>query len=637
VSHPPTPGRRSAGLTFSAAAILVATALGSPATAAAAEGTIQNAGGPTAVAGSYIVVLSNNAVAQRNVATRAQNLVSQYGGDVKRTYQNALRGFEAQMSDSSAAKLAADPAVRLIAQNHTVTLEATQSPVPSWGLDRIDQRDLPLNNSYTYPTVAQNVTAYVIDTGVRFSHQTFGGRARSGRDTVDNDNDATDCHGHGTHVAGTIGGSQYGVAKGVSIVGVRVLDCQGSGTNAGVVAGIDWAAGDHDPGELAVANMSLGGAANAAVDTAVTNAVADGITFAVAAGNGDALGNPQDACGFSPARVPTAITVGATQNTDARASFSNYGTCLDVFAPGVGITSSWLTNDTATNTISGTSMASPHVAGVAALILSANPTFSPQQVRDKLVNDASSNKVTDPRAGSPNKLLYVDNAGNPPPPPPPPRDDFSISLIPTSATITAGDTTSTMVNTAVTAGSAQMVNLTASGLPSGATATFAPTSVNAGASSSLTIRTSTTTPNGTYPITVTGTGPSATHTTTFTLNVTGGSGACTGTNNTDYPINDLATVESPINIIGCSGNASATSKVEVHIVHTWRGDLVVSLIAPDGSAYVLHNQTGGSADNIDQTYTVNLGSEARNGTWKLRVRDAALLDTGYINSWTLTL
>jgi subtilisin family serine protease len=571
------------------------------------------------------VVFKDAAVSRAGVQDSARDLARRFGGTVGHTYRHALRGFEVRLSEAAARQLAADPSVRYVEQNHTVRALGTQSPTPSWGLDRIDQRNLPLNNSYTYPTTASNVRAYIIDTGIRFTHQDFGGRAVSGRDTVDNDNDASDCNGHGTHVSGTVGGSSYGVAKGVTLVGVRVLNCGGSGSNAGVIAGIDWVTGDHDPGELAVANMSLGGSFDQATNDAVTASIADGVSYALAAGND----NGANACNGSPASTPNAITVGATQSNDARASYSNIGTCLDIFAPGSSITSAWYTSNTATNTISGTSMASPHVAGVAALILSANPSFTPQQVRDRMVNDATTGVVTSPGSGSPNRLLYVNNGGVP-------VDDFSISVSPASGATNPGGSLTATVSTATTSGNAQTVNLSASGLPSGATASFSPSSVISGGSSTLTISTSASTPAGTYTITITGAGASATRTTSYALTVNGPAG-CSGTNPTDVTIPDLSTVESTITISGCSGNASASSTVEVHIVHTYQGDLVVSLVAPDGTAYVLHNRAGGSADNIDQTYTVNLSGEAANGTWKLRVQDAAAIDTGYINSWTLNL
>jgi PKD repeat protein len=269
-----------------------------------------------------------------------------------------------------------NPNVAYIEPDTEVWASAPQAD-PTWGLDRIDQRNLPLDNSYTYTYLGSGVTAYIIDTGIRTSHGEFGGRASYGWDFVDDDGLADDCNGHGTHVAGTVGGNTYGVAKGVGLVAVRVLNCSGSGTTSGVIAGIDWVTSHHiGP---SVANMSLGGSVSASLDTAVKNSVAAGISYAVSAGN-----NGRNACSYSPARVPEAMTIGATDSTDTKASWSNYGDCVDWFAPGVSITSAWRTNDSATNTISGTSMASPHAAGVAALYLQAHPDASPAAVRDAL-------------------------------------------------------------------------------------------------------------------------------------------------------------------------------------------------------------------------------------------------------------
>jgi subtilisin family serine protease len=408
MTQQPAGRRRVLALTGAAfAAALAAAMVGSP--ASAAEGTILGADAPNAVAGSYIVVLKGNSVSAQAVDSTARSLASKHGGQIAATYNSALRGFSAKMSDADARRLAADPSVAYVQQDMIMSIVDTQSPVPSWGLDRIDQRALPLNNSYTYPTTAgSGVTVYVIDTGVLISHQDFGGRASHGRDTVSEDNDATDCHGHGTHVAGTAAGTSFGVAKRASIVGVRVLGCTGSGTTTDIVQGIDWVTA-NSPGP-AVANMSLGGGVNTALDNAVANSIASGVTYAIAAGNSNI-----NACNFSPARTPTAITLGATGQNDARASFSNFGTCLDLFAPGVNITSAWFSSNTATNTISGTSMASPHAAGVAALILGANTSFSPQQVRDRMVADATTGVVTSAGTGSPNLLLFVNNGGQQPP------------------------------------------------------------------------------------------------------------------------------------------------------------------------------------------------------------------------------
>ncbi|GLF93629.1 S8 family peptidase [Streptomyces yaizuensis] len=357
-----------------------------------AAGDLRLAPASTAVPDSWIVVL-------RSGSTRAADL----GVTPKYTYRSAVKGFAAKMSAARAAELAADPRVAYVEQDAKVRLNATQANA-TWGIDRIDQRDLPLSTTYTYNTTAAGVNAYIIDTGIRTSHSDFGGRASVGTDTVGGGQNGQDCHGHGTHVAGTVGGTTWGVAKAVNLIAVRVLNCQGSGTNAGVIAGVDWVTANAR--KPAVANMSLGGGANTTLDNAVTNSIASGVSYAIAAGNGNIFGQPVNACTVSPARVPNAITVGATDRTDRRASFSNFGTCLDIFAPGVSVTSAWSTNDTATNTISGTSMAAPHVAGVAALHLAANPGVTPAQVRDAIVNNATNNKVINPGTGSPNKLLY---------------------------------------------------------------------------------------------------------------------------------------------------------------------------------------------------------------------------------------
>ncbi|WP_225077334.1 S8 family peptidase [Streptomyces sp. CoT10] len=355
----------------------------------------------TAISDSWIVVLKDGATNQP--ADTARSLTQEHHGTLGHVYRSALKGFSAKLSRAEAASLARDPKVAYVQQNQTLRITDTQQNA-TWGLDRIDQRGLPLNTTYTYNTTASNVTAYIIDTGIRTSHSEFGGRASVGTDTVGGGQNGQDCNGHGTHVAGTVGGKTYGVAKGISLVAVRVLDCNGSGTTAGVVAGVDWVTAHAV--KPAVANMSLGGGADTTLDNAVKRSIASGVTYSIAAGNGNILGMPQDACTTSPARVPEAITVGATDSTDTRASWSNYGTCLDLFAPGVSITSSWSTSDTATNTISGTSMATPHTVGVTALYLATHPAATPQQVRDALVNGATSGKVQNPRTGSPNKLLY---------------------------------------------------------------------------------------------------------------------------------------------------------------------------------------------------------------------------------------
>jgi subtilisin family serine protease len=358
----------------------------------AAEGEVLSLGSPDKISGSFIVKLKEGKGSSHALASR-------FGAKVERDY-TSFGGFNVKLTEKQAKRLAADPSVEFVEADQVVHAQATQTNPPSWGLDRIDQRNLPLNQSYSYTSTGTGVTAYVIDTGVRISHSTFGGRASNGRDFVDNDAVAQDGNGHGTHVAGTIAGSQYGVAKAAKIVAVRVLDNNGSGTLAGVAAGIDWVGANAV--KPAVANLSLGGGANATLDTAVKNAIAKGVTFAVAAGNSNA-----NASTFSPARVAEAITVGATERTDARASYSNYGAILDIFAPGSAITSAWNTSDSATSTISGTSMATPHVAGAAARYLSTNRAATPAQVASYLIAQSTPSKVTSPGSGSPNRLLYL--------------------------------------------------------------------------------------------------------------------------------------------------------------------------------------------------------------------------------------
>ena len=349
---------------------------------------------------SYIVVLDDEVVGEKGLYSIAgyiaEDMANVYRGKLKHVYKNALNGFSVEMSEADAEKLSEDFRVKFVEEDAVVTANVTQNN-PPWGIDRIDQRDLPLNATYSYYWTGSGVRAYVLDTGIRTTHTQFGGRASNVFDVFGGN--GQDCNGHGTHVAGTIGGSTYGVAKSVFLRGVRVLDCNGAGTNADVISGVDWVSANHI--SPAVANMSLGGGVSSAVDIAVNNLSAAGVPVAVAAGNSNT-----DACFESPARAADAITVGATTFTDARASFSNFGPCLDIFAPGSGILSAWITSDTATKVESGTSMAAPHVAGLAALYKQFSPGASSTTVRDAIVNNATMNKVTNAGMGSPNRLLY---------------------------------------------------------------------------------------------------------------------------------------------------------------------------------------------------------------------------------------
>jgi subtilisin family serine protease len=349
---------------------------------------------------AFIVVLDDSVPRASSVAA---DHAGRFGAKVTAVYEHALKGYAATLDAGSLGLLMADRRVVSIERDAQVSIMTTQSGA-TWGLDRSDQLSRTLNGNYDYTDTGAGVTAYVIDTGILAGHTQFGGRASVGTDTVGDGRNGVDCNGHGTHVAGTIGGTTYGIAKGVTIVAVRVLNCQGSGSYSGVIAGIDWVTANHTTGP-AVANMSLGGSLSSALNTAVRNSIADGVFYAVAAGN-----SQQDACKYSPASTAEAVTVGATTSSDSLASYSNYGKCIDMNAPGSSITSAWSTSTTATNTISGTSMATPHIAGAAALYPEDRPGAPPQAVRDALVangNGVVSLSSRASRAGTTKKLLYT--------------------------------------------------------------------------------------------------------------------------------------------------------------------------------------------------------------------------------------
>lgn len=473
--------------------------------------------------------ISRQDAKERVIRDMSIDMATRAGGSIERTYTAALDGFVLKSSAKKAVSaLANDPNIKFIEADQTVSINATQNNA-TWGLDRIDQVNLPLNSTYNYDQDGTGVTAYIVDTGIRTTHSNFGGRASAGFTSINDGQGSNDCNGHGTHVAGTVGSNTYGVAKNVDLVAVRVLGCNGSGSNSGVIAGIDWVTANHV--KPAVANMSLGGGASSATDSAVNRAVAAGITMVVAAGNDNS-----NACNFSPARAANAITVGSTTNTDARSSFSNFGTCLDIFGPGSSITSTWSTSNSATRTISGTSMAAPHVAGVAALYLDDNGNASPSQVQNAIENAAAVGKVSNARTGSPNLLVTnLFGGGNPPPPPPPPSGNFFEN----------------------------------------------------------------------------------------TNNVTISSGA-------------PSTVNSVINVPRTGNSGSITIRADIK--HTWRGDLQVRIIAPNGASGTVHARTNSndSGDNLLLNRTFNAGSIQSNGTWRLEVRDFANQDGGFIDSWSIT-
>jgi subtilisin family serine protease len=385
--------------------------------AAATAGEVRRPRGGRPIADSYIVVLKPSAAGTAeapapsglSVSQVAGDLVTRHRGRLAHFYQHALRGFSVRLGETAAQALADDPRVEYVEQDAEVTVDEVQSSAP-WGLDRTDQRDLPLSGTYDAQGGGAGVNVYVIDTGVRATHVEFGGRARHGWSGIDDGRGSGDCHGHGTHVAGTIAGATAGVAKFATVWAVRVLDCAGTGAMSATLAGVDWVTAHHV--KPAVANMSLGGGVSQALDDAVRRAVAAGVTFTVSAGNANG-----DACQQSPARVPEALTVAATGAYDERASFSNWGTCVDLFAPGVSVLSSYYTSDTAMGSLSGTSMAAPHVAGVAAVYLQTHPTANPAEVGAALLGNATAGKVANPGSGSPNRLLYsifTPPAGAPP-------------------------------------------------------------------------------------------------------------------------------------------------------------------------------------------------------------------------------
>lgn len=561
-------------------------------------------------------------------------------GEMVRTYSAAINGMVLiSQKENAVNHLLNDPRVAYIEADQVVRLNATQNNA-TWGLDRIDQSSLPLNNTYNYDYDGTGVNAYVIDTGVRITHTQFGNRGRSGYTAINDGNGTTDCQGHGTHVAGTIGSSTYGVAKDTTIYAVRVLGCDGSGTNAGVIGGVDWVAANHI--KPAVANMSLGGGASSALDSAVNSAVSAGITMVVAAGNDNS-----NACSYSPARAASAITVGSTTSTDARSSFSNYGSCLDIYAPGSSITSTWSTSNTATNTISGTSMASPHVAGVAALYLDEFPNASPSQVEAGIEGAAIPNKVTDARTGSPNLLLNNFSGGGTDPDPDP--DPVGGELVNgTAKTGLSGASGSQAFYTLAVPAGATDLSFALSGGSGDADMYVkfgsAPTTSSYDCRPYLNGNNETcnitNVQAGTYHVMLRG--YSAYSGTSLVGSFTppsggggGGSNFFENTNNVTISSGAGSTVSSAINVTRTG--ASGTITIKADIVHTYRGDLSAKIFAPNGASGTVHARTNSSdsGDDLIIDIDLNAGTIESSGQWRLEVTDHASQDGGYIDSWSI--
>lgn len=399
--------RRTMVALGAALALTLGSGAGTAAAATPAEGPVYAPPGAVLAEGRYIVALKPSAGPS---ARSAAGVATRYGGAVLRTYQSALNGFALRATPEQARRLAADPRVARVEADAVVT-GAAERYYPIWNLDLIDQRSWVLDDVYRYPDSAgAGVTAYIMDTGIRTSHSEFEGRASIGFDAVDDGWNGQDCNvdGHGTHVAGTVGGATYGVASQVSLVSVRVLGCDNRGLISEIIAGVDWVTqhGTHP----AVVNMSLGGGRSTLMEQAISTSIAAGFTYVVAAGNDNA-----NACDYSPAALPAAITVGASNSIGERATGwggtqpgSNYGSCLDIFAPGQEIKSAHNATDRATRVLRGTSMAAPHVAGAAALLLAEQPDLTPDQVTNALIDSATQGALrADTLNGSPNRLLYV--------------------------------------------------------------------------------------------------------------------------------------------------------------------------------------------------------------------------------------
>jgi serine protease len=615
---------------------------------------IQGINARTKIPNQYIVVLKDNTVNEMAARRVARNfslaqaraavvqdmgvaMATQARGSLKQTYSSSINGFVVESkSVKHVEALLKDPRVAHIEADQVVSIGATQNNA-TWGLDRIDQANLPLDSSYTYDYDGTGVNAYVIDTGVRISHNQFGNRAYSGYTAINDGNGSSDCNGHGTHVAGTIGSTTYGVAKDASIYAVRVLGCDGSGSNSGVIGGVDWVASNHV--KPAVANMSLGGGASTALDNAVNSVVSQGVTMVVAAGNDNS-----NACSYSPARAASAMTVGSTTSSDSRSSFSNYGSCLDIYAPGSSITSTWSTSNSATNTISGTSMASPHVAGVAALYLDEFPNATPSQVESAIEGAAIANKVTDARSGSPNLLLnnFNDAGGGPGPGP----IDGTLTNGVAKTGLSGASGSQAFFTLEVPAGASNLSFVTSGGSGDAdlyvrfgsqpTTSSYDCRPYRSGNNETCDISN---VQAGTYHVMLRGYSAYSGVSLVGSYTAGGGGGGNDNffENTTNVTISSGApsVVNSYIDVTRTGASGSITVKADIK--HTYRGDLSVKIFAPNGANGTVHARTNSSdsGDNLLLDVDLNAGTIESSGQWRLEVTDHANQDGGYIDSWSI--
>ncbi|SFL28270.1 S8 family serine peptidase [Lysobacter sp. cf310] len=577
------------------------------------------------IEGRYIVVLKEPAtgpsarsatgVTMAQVPSVARSMATQHRAKLLRSYQHALRGFVVDADDAALAQLLKDPRVAYVEEDGIGSIYATQNNA-TWGIDRVDQRNLPLSTTYTYDTDATGVHAYILDTGVRADHTEFSGRMGNGFSVRPGDPSTNDCHGHGTHVAGTVAGTTWGVAKKATVHPIRVFDCTGNAQTSEAIAAIDWVTANHV--KPAVANMSFGYPGSTAIDTSITNMLNAGVVVVAASGNSN-----DDACSGSPRRVPRALTVAATDRNDARSLWPSgqapgWGSCVDLFGPGSDIVSAGISGSSSTATMSGTSMATPHVAGVVALYLSTHPSATPDEVHAAIMNNATAGKVTGNLRGSPNFMLHSLFSGGPGPGNQAPVANFtsSASGLTVSFTDTSSDSDGSIASRSWSFGD-------------GTNSTSANPSKTYSAAGTYTVSL-TVTDNG---------GASNTKTATVTVGGTGGTQTYSNTTDVNIPDNNATGASSTITVSGRTGNAPSTAKVSVNVQHPFRGDLIVDLIAPDGSVYNLFNRpnTNDGTDHVIITdRVVNLSSEPLNGAWKLRVADRAQFDVGYINSWSVT-